>query len=70
METAFDTLAASKALREAGFDQRQAEAVAGAMRQAVTADSAVLATKADLYRALLIQGAAIISVIAALLAFA
>lgn len=70
METAFDTLAASKALREAGFDQRQAEAVAGAMRQAVTADRAVLATKADLYRALLIQGAAIISVIAALLAFA
>lgn len=70
METAFDTLAASKALREAGFDQRQAEAVAGAMREAVTADRAALATKADLYRALLIQGAAIISVIAALLAFA
>lgn len=70
METTFDTLAASKALREAGFDQRQAEAVAGAMRQAVTADRTVLATKADLYRALLIQGAAIISVIAALLAFA
>lgn len=70
METVFDTPAASKALREAGFDQHQAEAVAGAMREAVTADRAALATKADLYPALLIQGAAIISVIAALLVFA
>lgn len=70
MESMFDTLAASKALREVGFDQRQAAAVAGAMREAVTADRAALATKADFYRALLIQGAAIISVIIALLAFA
>ena len=38
--TAFDTLAAAKALREAGFEDRQAEAVAGVVRDAVGADKA------------------------------
>ena len=45
---AFDTLAAAKALREAGFEDRQAEAVTGVVRHAVGADRDTLATKADL----------------------
>ena len=53
----FDTLAAAKALREAGFDRRQAEAAADVMRASrdglATADIAML--RADLYRALWIQ---------------
>ena len=42
--TTFDTLAAAKTLREAGFDQRQAEAVADTVRDGRTG----LATKADI----------------------
>ena len=77
--TAFDTLAAAKALREAGFEDRQAEAVTGVVRHAVGADRDTLATKADLetglaglradiYRALWAQGASLIAVMAALIA--
>ena len=51
---AFDTLAAARALREAGFEDRQAEAprrrggrLAGVVRHAVGADRDTLATKAD-----------------------
>ena len=79
--TTFDTLAAAKALREAGFENRQAEAVAGVMRHATRlrgcrlADRDTLATKADLaalearlYRALQMQGAGIVAVMAALIA--
>ena len=47
-ETAFDALAASETLAQAGFDERQAKAVAGVMRRAVEADRDKLATKADL----------------------
>ena len=47
-ETAFDALAASETLAQAGFDERQAKAVAGVMRQAVDADRDKLATKADI----------------------
>ncbi len=43
---AFDTLAAARALREAGFEDRQAEAVVGVVRRAVDADHDSLATKA------------------------
>ena len=43
---AFDTLAAARALREAGFEDRQAEAVIGVVRRAVGADRDSLATKA------------------------
>ena len=74
--TTFDTLAAAKALREAGFENRQAEAVAGVMRHAVGADRDTLATKADIaalradmYRALWIQGAGLVAVMAALKLF-
>ena len=45
---AFDTLAAARALREAGFEDRQAEAVTGVVRHAVGAGRDTLATKADL----------------------
>ena len=74
--TTFDTLAAAKTLREAGFENRQAEAVAGVMRHAVGADRDTLATKADIaalradmYRALWIQGAGLVAVMAALKLF-
>ena len=46
--TTFDALAAAGTLREAGFEDRQAEAVAGVMRHAVDADRGALATKADI----------------------
>ena len=68
MNTAtFDTYTAAKRLREAGFDERQAEAAVSMVRDAAGADRADLATKADLaglearmYRALWIQAAALI----------
>ena len=46
--TTFDALAAAGTLRDAGFGDRQAEAVAGVMRHAVDAERGALATKADL----------------------
>ena len=72
MSTAtFDTLTTARALEAAGVERRQAEAHAEALRRAVSADRDELATKADLaelraatradlYRALWIQGAALI----------
>ena len=45
---AFDTYAAAKALREAGFDERQAEAVVETATRAAGAGHSELATKADL----------------------
>ena len=47
-DTTFDALAASETLAQAGFNERQAKAVAGVMRRAVEADRDKLATKADL----------------------
>ena len=44
----FDALAASQELREAGVEDRQAEAIAAAMRRAAAASRGGLATKADL----------------------
>ena len=76
----FDALAAAGTLRDAGFADRQAEAVAGVVRDG----RAGLATKADLdslearmetrivglearlYRALRLQGGAIIAILAAI----
>ena len=46
--TTFDALAAAGTLRNAGFGDRQAEAVAGVVRHAVDADRGALATKADI----------------------
>ena len=65
----FDTLAAADRLRDAGFDDGQARAIVEIHRDA----GAALATKADLdalradlYRALWIQGAGIIAILTAL----
>ena len=62
----FDTYAAAKALREAGFDEAQAEAAVTMVRDAVTGG---VATKADLaaleirlYRALLMLAGFIVAV--------
>ena len=44
----FDTLTASRDLEAAGIERRQAEAIAGTVRQATAADREALATKADL----------------------
>ena len=44
----FDALAASQELREAGVEDRQAEAIAAAIRRAAAASREGLATKADL----------------------
>ena len=77
--TTFDTYAAAKRLREAGFDEDQAEAAVTMVRDAVGADRDTLATKADLtalkadlaalegriYRALWMQGAALAALILA-----
>ena len=46
--TTFDALAAVGTLRDAGFGDRQAEAVAGVVRHAVDADRGALSTKADI----------------------
>ena len=46
--TAFDTLSTARDLEAAGFERRQAEALAGAVRQATASDREALATKTDL----------------------
>ena len=73
MSAAFDTLTAARELEAAGIERRQAEAIAGTVRTAVAADRDALATKADLaeiradlYRALWIQGGAIVAILTAL----
>ena len=45
---AFDTYTAAKRLRDAGFDEDQAEAAVSMVRDATAADRDQLATKADL----------------------
>ena len=68
---AFDTLTTARKLEATGVERRRTEAHAEALREAVSADRDALATKADLaelraatradlYRALWIQAAALI----------
>ena len=75
--TTFDSLTAAHDLEAAGFERRQAEALAKAMRDVAGADREEFATKADLttavavlradlYRALWIQGGAIVAILTAL----
>ena len=45
---AFDTYTAAKHLRDAGFDEHQAEAAVSMVRDAVSADRDEVATKADI----------------------
>ena len=62
----FDSLTAARDLEAAGFERRQAEALAKAMRDAAGTDRAELVTKGELYRALWIQGAGIVAILTAL----
>ena len=77
---AFDTLSAAQDLEAAGIERRQAEAIAKAInhgdeRAATKADLATAiaelkadnaSLRADLYRALWIQGGAIVAILTAL----
>ena len=47
-EAAFDTLAAARALKDAGVKPEHAEAIANAVREAANAGREELATKSDL----------------------
>lgn len=65
----FDTLAAAHELRDAGFDEKQARAIIANQQSARTevATKADLAgLRADMYRALWIQGVGIIAILKAL----
>lgn len=64
--TAFDSLETARELENAGFTREQAEAAAKAMNAAASADRSELVTRGDLYRALWIQGAGIITILTAL----
>ena len=46
----FDTLTAARELKAAGIEAEHAEAIAGTVRQAVSADRDELATKADMLK--------------------
>ena len=68
-----DTLTIAHELQEAGIEQQQAEAIAKAIGQgqdhdylATKADLEPLATKAELYRALWLQGVGIVALLTAL----
>ena len=62
----FDTLAAAKALKEAGLDIHQAEAIAAQLRVAAEDDRGELITRGEFYRALWIQGAGIVAILGVL----
>ena len=62
----FDLLAAVRKLVNAGIERSQAEAIAEELRTAAGADRAELVTKAEFYRALWIQGAGIVAILAAI----
>ena len=62
----FDSLAAARALEAAGIERQQAEAFAEQLRSAAGADRGELVTRGELYRALRIQGAGIVAILAAL----
>ena len=50
MAAAFDTLEISKRLKSVGFDDAQAEAITGVLRESREADLSRLATKDDIAR--------------------
>ena len=50
MPAAFDTLEISKRLKSVGFDDAQAEAITGVLRESREADLSNLATKDDVAR--------------------
>ncbi len=61
---AFDTLATARRLKAAGIADAHAEAIAEAQAEAVRASRGDLASKADLYRAMLWQSAFMVAVAA------
>ena len=81
-DTDFDTLADARMLREAGVEDRQAEAHAAAARALraglatkadldsleMRLDARIADLRADLYRALWVQGASLVAVMTALIA--
>ena len=67
--SAFDTHAAVTALRNAGIEEGQAEAIVNTMRDAAKADTTEVVTRGELYRALWIQTAALIGAQIAIAAF-
>lgn len=65
----FDTLKEVKNLRAAGFVEKQAEAIVSTILNARVFDLNNLATKGDLYKALLLQTFAIGGIIIAAMKF-
>ena len=66
MSAATDTLQTAETLTEAGVPERQAAAHARAIDEATAEAVGDLVTRADLYRALLIQGGVIVGAVVAL----
>ncbi|MCY4026886.1 MAG: hypothetical protein OXH75_11320 [Acidobacteria bacterium] len=69
-----DTHAIARSLTDAGADPKLADAITAAVRQVADRDTDALATKADLaalearlYRAMLLQGGAIVGAVVAIL---
>ena len=62
----FDTLSFARALEAAGVEPRHAEAHAEAVLAAIRESREALATRTDLYRTALVQGAAIVALVVAL----
>ena len=66
MTAATDTLRTAETLTEAGVPERQAAAHARVVDEATAEAVSDLVTRADLYRALLIQGGVIVGAVVAL----
>ena len=62
----FDVRTAPREFESAGGERWQAKAIAEGMRRAAGADRAELVTGGELHRALWIQGAGIVAILAAL----
>ena len=62
----FDTLRAAQALRDAGFDDAQSEAIVATIQKSLSENVATKADlaelRADIYRALWIQGGVLVTV--------
>ena len=62
----FDTLRIARALRDAGFDEKQSEAIVSAIQdslgQNVATKTDISVLRADIYRALWIQGGVLVSI--------
>ena len=70
----FDILRIAQALRDAGFDDAQSEAIVGAIQKSLgenlvtksDLELAIAKLRADMYRALWIQGAGLVMIMVAL----